>query len=170
LWSGERIPDHRKIDAVLRPLRTRDRRVHRAEVDLDELVERRRRVAVRAEHALRLRVALDEIDELARAPGLLEVAERLAVDREERARGAVLGAHVRDGRALGDRERRESVAGELDELVDDALLAEELGEREQEVCRGRADRELTLELHTDDDGPREVRGLAEHRGLGLDAA
>src|SRR5205823_7571017 len=23
---------------------------------------------------------------------------------------------------------------------------------------------------TDDDGPREVRGLAEHRGLGLDAA
>src|SRR6059058_6004802 len=133
--------------------------MHRAKVDLDELIERRRRIAVRAEHALRLRVALDEIDELFRPTGLLEVAERLAVDREERARRAVLGAHVRDGRALGDGERGEAVASELDELVHDALLAEELGEREYEVSRGRADRELPLELYTDDDRPREVRRL-----------
>src|SRR5438445_8159502 len=125
--------------------------MHRAEVDLDELVERRRRIAIRAEHALRLRVALYEVDELARSPGLLEVAERLAVDGEERARRAVLGAHVRDGRALGDGERGEAVAGELDELVHDALLAEELGEREHEVRRGRADRELAQKLHADDD-------------------
>src|SRR5437879_11438661 len=144
--------------------------MHRAEVDLDELIEGRRRVAVRPEHPLRLRVALDEIDELARPPGLLEVAERLAVDREERARRAVLRAHVRDGRALGDGERREAVAGELDELVHDALLTEELGEREHEVRRGRADRELALELHADDDRPREIRRLAEHRALGLAAA
>src|SRR5439155_6696263 len=33
-----------------------------------------------------------------------------------------------------------------------------------------ADRELALELHADDDRPRKVRRLAEHRGLGLDAA
>src|SRR5439155_6377942 len=122
LRPGERVPDHRQIDAVLRPLWSGDGWTNRTEVDLDELVKRRRRIAVRAEHALRLRVALDEIDELGRSPGLLEVAERLAVDREERARGAVLGAHVRDGRALGDGERREAVAGELDELVHHALL------------------------------------------------
>src|SRR5207237_4359830 len=78
--------------------------------------------------------------------------------------------HVRDGRALGDGERGQAVARELDELVDDALLAEELGEREYKVGRGSAHRELALELHADDDGPREVRRLAEHRGLGLDAA
>src|SRR5436189_6202268 len=106
--------------------------MHRAEVDLDQFIERRRRIAVRAEHALRLRVALDEVNELARPPGLLEVAERLTVDREERARRAVLGAHVRDGRALRDGERGEAVARELDELVHDALLAEELGAREPE--------------------------------------
>src|SRR3989454_8774070 len=144
--------------------------MHRAQVDLDELVDRRRRIAVRAEHPLRLRVALDEVDELLRPPGLLQVAERLAVHREERARRTVLWAHVRDGRALGDGERGEAVAGELDELVHDALLAEELGEREHEVGRGRADRELALEPDAHDDRPREVRRLAEHRGLGLDAA
>src|SRR5207244_8774533 len=112
LRTRERVPDHRKIDAVLWSLRPGDRRLDRAEVDLDELVEGRRRVAVRAEHALRLRVALDQSDELARPTGLLEVAEGLAVDREKRTRGAVLGAHVRDGRALGDGERREAVASE----------------------------------------------------------
>src|SRR5439155_24270717 len=149
LRTGERVPDHREIDAVLGALRPGDRWPHRSEVNLDKLVERRRRVAVRAEHALRLRVALDQVDELARPPGLLEVAERLAVDREERRGRAVLGAHVRDGRALGDGERREAIARELDELVHDALLAEELGEREHEVGRGRADRELGLELHAD---------------------
>src|SRR5207302_1166983 len=99
----------------------------------------------RAEHALRLRVSLDEVDELARPPSLLEVAERLPIDGEERGGRAVLRAHVRDGRALGDGEGREPVARELDELVHDALLAEELGEREHEVGRSRADRELALE-------------------------
>src|SRR5439155_26390401 len=133
-------------------------------------VEGRRRVAIRPEHALGLRVALHEIDELARPPGLLEVAERLAVDGKERRGRAVLGAHVRDGRTLRDGERREPVARELDELVHHAALSEELRKREHKVGRGRADWELALEPDADDDWPRKVRRLAEHRGFGLDAA
>src|SRR5207302_10262706 len=48
--------------------------------------------------------------------------------------------------------------------------SEELRKREHKIGRGRADWELALEPDADDDRPRKVRRLAEHRGFGLDAA
>ena len=89
------------------------------------------------EHVL-LAVGLDERDPLVAAAGQAQVVERLLVDREEAARRAVLGRHVPDRRAVGERQRGEAVAEVLDELADDARLAEDLGDGEHEVGRGRA--------------------------------
>ena len=90
-----------------------------------------------------------KVDDVA-SPRLREIAKRLGVDREERCRRAVLGAHVRDGRSVRDRERGEAVAGELDEFVDDAMLAELLRERQHEVRRGGADRQRAIQAHAND--------------------
>ena len=69
-----------------------------------------------------------------------QVGERLVVDREEADRRAVLGRHVGDRGAVGERQAREARAEELDELPDHALLAQHLGDGEHEVGRGRAAR------------------------------
>ena len=61
-------------------------------------------------------------------------------------------------------------AVELDELADDAVLAQHLGDREDEVGGGRAVRQLAGELEADDAGDEHADRLAEHRRLGLDAA
>ena len=51
-----------------------------------------------------LRVRLDALDVLGRAAGELQVAQRLGVDREDRARRAELRRHVADRRPVGERQ------------------------------------------------------------------
>ena len=50
------------------------------------------------------------------------------------------------------------------------MLAQHLGQRQDEVGGGRARGQRTEEAHADDDGRREVRRLAEDRGLGFDSS
>ena len=99
--------------------------------------------------ALRLGVGLDALDLLRRAAGELQVAERLGVDREDRAGGAELRRHVADRRPVGEREVRDARAVELDELAHDAVLAQHLRDGEHEVGRGRALAQLADELEAD---------------------
>ena len=91
--------------AVLRPARAGHRRHDRREVQLEQLVEGRA-VARLAPQALRLRVALDQLDPLRRAAGQAQVGERLVVDREERGRRPELGAHVADRGPVGEGQAR----------------------------------------------------------------
>ena len=108
------------------------------EVELDRARELGLRRRVGAEEALLLRVRLDEGDEVGRPAREAQVRERLGVDGEEAHRRAVLGRHVRDRRAVRQRERGDAGAVELHELSDDALLAEHLRDGEDEVGRRRA--------------------------------
>ena len=168
--GGEAAPHVRQRDAVLRPLRPGHARLHLAQVELEQLGELRRRRAVDPEKALLFRIALDQLDLLAVATGHLQVAQRLLVHREKRRGRPVLGAHVAEGRAVGHGEARQAVAAELDELVDDAVLAQHLCEGQHEVGRGGAGAQGADETDADHDGRGEVGGLAQDRGLGLDAA
>ena len=102
--------------------------------------------------------------------GDLQVAKGLRVDREEGRRRAVLGAHVAEGRAVGNGEGRQPIATELDELVDHAVLAQHLGQREDEVGGGGSRSQRAREANADDDRWRQVGRLTQHRGLGLDPA
>ena len=101
------------------------------------------------EHALLARVGVDQLDRLGRPAGQLEVTQRLGVDREDRAGRAELGRHVAERRAVDQRQRRQARAVELDELGDDAALAQHLGDGEDEVGRGRAVGQLAGELEAD---------------------
>ena len=99
-----------------------------------------------------------------------QVVERQLVDREEAARGAVLGRHVPERRAVGHRQAREPLAEVLDELADDARLAQQLGHGEHEVGRGRAFAQPAEQPEADDLRHEHRERLAEHRRLGLDPA
>ena len=65
---------------------------------------------------------------------------------------------------------RDAVAVELDELADDAVLAQHLGDGEDEVGRGRALGQLAVQPEAEDLRDEHRHRLAEHRRLGLDAA
>ena len=157
-------------DAVLRALRAGEAGLDGREVELERVRVRRLVGALLVEEALLLRVRLDELDELLRTAGELEVAERLLVDREDPARRAVLGRHVADRRAVGQRQVRQPAAEVLHELADDALLAQHLRHGQDEVGGRRALGQLAGEPEPDHLRDQHRDRLAEHRGLGLDSA
>ena len=140
------------------------------EIELERVGEDRIAGVGGAEEALRLGVGFDERDARRLAAGDGEIVERLAVDREEAARGAVLGRHVGDGGAVGERHVIEAGAEELDELVDHALLAQHLRDGEHEVGRGDAFLQSARQLEADDFGDQHRLRLAEHGRFGFDAA
>jgi hypothetical protein len=102
------------------------------------------------EEALLLVIGLDQRDLLFAAAGEAQVAQRLRVDGEDAAGRAVFGSHVADGGAVGQRQLGDAGAVELDELADDAELAQHLGDGEHEVGRGRAFAQLAGQLEADD--------------------
>ncbi len=156
-------------DPVLRALGTGERGDDGRHVELELLGEARLGVRVVPE-ALLLGVGLDQRELLLGAAGELEVLGGLVVDREDRDGRAELRAHVADRGAVGQRQHRDARAVELDELADHAVLAQHLGDREHQVGRGRALGQVAGELEADDARDQHRDRLAEHRGLGLDAA
>src|SRR3546814_2967747 len=92
------------------------------------------------------------------------------VDREDATGGAVLGRHVADRSAIGQRQVLQALAVELDELADHAVLAQHLGDGEHQVGGGGAFGQLAGELEADDLRDQHRRRLAQHGGFGLDAA
>ncbi|MDR6166088.1 hypothetical protein QE367_000292 [Microbacterium paludicola] len=159
----------RQEDAVLRTLRAGDRGDDRREVELHVLAVARLVRGVVPERLL-LRVRLDERDGLLVAAGQTQVVERDVVDGEHRSGRAELRAHVADRGAVGERDGPDAGAVELDELADHAVLAQHVGDRQDDVGRGDARGDLAGELETDDARDEHRHGLTEHRGLGLDAA
>ena len=155
---------------VLRSLGSREARLDAREIELEHVGVLGLAHAVRAPHPLRAGIGLDQRDLLFATAGERQIAAGLLVDREDRAGAAELGRHVRDRRAIGERQAGETVAEELDELVDDALLAQHLSDREHEIGRGRTRRQRALEPEADHLRDEHRYRLAQHRGFRLDAA
>ena len=156
--------------AVLRALRAGDGRLDGAEVELESVGVLGVGRLVGAVQALLLGVGLNEGDLVVGTAGEAEVLDRLVVDRENADGGAELGAHVAERRAVGERQAGQAGTVELDELADDALLAQHLGDGEHEIGRRRALGQAAGELEADHLRDEHRHGLAEHGRLGLDAA
>ncbi len=104
------------------------------------------------------------------ASGQREVFERARIDRENADGRAVFWRHVGDRRAVGQGETADAGAVVLDELADDAFLSQHLDDGEHRVGRRRAGGKLPRHLEADDLGDEHRDRLAEHHGLGFDAA
>ncbi|MBG9885618.1 hypothetical protein ABE10_03255, partial [Bacillus toyonensis] len=159
----------RQEDAVLRALRPCDRGDDRGEVELEVLAVLRLVRRIVPERLL-LRVLLHESDSLLVATGETQVVERHIVDREDRGGRAELRRHVPDGGAVGQRHRGHAGTVELDELAHHAVLAQHVGDREDDVGRGHARGDLAGQLEADDARDQHRHGLPEHRRLRLDPA
>ena len=158
-------------DAVLRPARPGERRHDRRRGRARSCRSRRAPGELSSCHrpCSRAYASTSSISSGGR-PENSQVADRLGVDREDRAGRAELRAHVADRRAVGERQRGEALAVELDELADDAALAQHLRDRQHEVGRGRALGQHAAQLEADDLRDQHRHRLAEHRRLGLDPA
>ena len=160
----------RQRHPVLGPFRPGDARRHLAQVQLQRRREDRVLGPRLMEHPLLARVGVDQLDRLGRAPGQLQVAQRLRVDREDRAGRAELRRHVADRRPVGQPQRRQPRPVELDELGDDAQLAQHLGHGEDEVGGGRPLRQLAVQPEPDHLRQQHRDRLPQHRRLRLDPA
>ncbi len=102
--------------------------------------------------------------------GVAQVADGVVVDREEAAGRAVFRGHVAERGAVGNGQAGKAGAEIFDELADDAALAQHLRHCQHQIGRGHAFLELAIQAHPDHFRQQHRVGLAEHRGLGLDAA
>ena len=158
-------------DAVLRALGPGQRRHDVAEVQLDDVGERRLLGVLVVPEALLLGVGLDEVDELLRAAGERQVAQRLGVDREDRAGRAELRAHVADRRAVGQRQRATTPGPKNSTNLPTTpflrSISVTVSTRSVAVAPSGSS---PCELEADDLRDEHRHRLAEHRRLGLDAA
>ena len=104
------------------------------------------------------------------ARGRLEISERLLVDGEEAACGAVFRRHVGDGGAVLQRQVIQPFAIELHELADDAFPPQHLRHGQYEVGGGDAFAKRAGDLEANDFRDQHGDRLAEHRRFRLDAA
>jgi hypothetical protein len=115
-------------------------------------------------------VGLERFDLGLGAAGAGEVVDRLFVDREEAHGRTVFGRHVGNGGAVRQRQRARAFAKKLDELAHHLVLAQDLGHAEHQVGGGAAFTQAAGQLKAHHVGRQEVHRLAQHGGLGLDAA
>lgn len=134
----ERFFHVRQFDAVLRTFRTGKARYDGSEVKLDHVAEYRIRRCVRAEHALRFIVSFDQCNLVLVAACASQVVQGFSVNREETDGCAVFRCHVRNGCAVGQADVGQTRAVELDELADNAFLAEHLRDGQRKVGRRSA--------------------------------
>ena len=104
------------------------------------------------------------------ARGRLEIRQRLLVDREEAAGRAIFRRHIGDGGAVLERQIAEPDAEKFHELADHAGAAQHLGDGQHQIGGGDAVLELAGQAEAHHFGDQHGDRLAEHGGLGLDAA
>ncbi len=89
--------------AILGPLGAGDAGLNGGQVELEGLRVFGLGRAGGVKEALLLVIGLDQIDLFFAAAGQAQIAEGFGVDREDAAGGAVLGRHIADGGAVGQR-------------------------------------------------------------------
>ena len=114
-------------------------------------------------------VVLDQRHLLRLTPGKLEIVDGLLIDVEHRRRCAVLRAHIGDGCTVTDGQAVCAFAEELDPGADHPLLAQKLGQRQDDIGGGNPRLTLAGQFNADDIGQAHHRRQAEHHGLGFQA-
>ncbi len=171
---GEDLPEGLleivQVDPVLRPLRPGHARLDIGEVEfeIDGVIDLP--LARHPEHPLRLEVVFKRGALFFGAPRGGEIADRLGIHREEAHRRPVLGGHVGDRGAVGQREGLGPLAVKFDKLADDLPRAEHLGDVQREVGGGDAFAQPPGDVDADDFRREEIDRLAEHPRLRLDPA
>ena len=123
-----------------------------------------------APQALRLVIIFVGLDCFFAAAGGAEIIHAFGINREEAHRRAVFGRHVRDGRAIHERQRRRAGTEKFDKLADDFRLAQNLRDGERDIRGGDAFADRAGQVNAHDIRREKINRLAEHARFGFDAA
>ena len=161
-WREERDRAGANGPGEVGRMRAYDVRLERAQVNFDDAVVvllrilRHRRVGAQLGGVL-----VGELGDVG-APGSLEVGRHAGVVREQAGSGAVLGAHVADGRLAGAAERGRAGAKELHDVARAALDGQNAHQVQDDVFGAGPAAELAGELDADDARPAQAKRLANH--------
>ncbi len=114
-------------------------------------------------------VGFDEGNLLGTAPGELQVFQGLFINRKNSAGRAVLRRHVRDSRAIGERQVAQPGTEVLDKLSDDPMLAQHLGDGENKISSSRPLPQSPHQLYSHNQRNQHGNRLPEHRSFGLNS-
>ena len=104
------------------------------------------------------------------SPGETKIVEGHLVNRKNCNGRTELRAHVANRGAVCKRHARNPGTVKLDKLTHDTVLPEHLGDGENDICGGSANRNVSGELETDHLWYQHRNRLAQHGGLGFDSA
>src|SRR3984957_4593879 len=157
-------------DAILGPFGAGQAGFHAGKVEREQFGVLRFRCLLVVEKALLARIGFDQRNLFFRATGQAKIGESFFVHREDTAGGAVFGRHVGDGGAIRERQFRQAGAKIFDELPNHAVLAQHLGDGENEVGGSGAFFQFSAQFHTDNLWDEHGNRLAQHGSLGFDTA
>ena len=159
-----------KHDAILRTLGAGDAGLDGREIEGEQFGVFGFGSFLVVEKSLLAAVGFDQSDLLVGAAAEFQILQAFFVDGEDAAGGAVFGRHVGDGGAVGERKIAQAGTEVLDKFSDNAVLAQHLGNGENEIGGGSAFTQASGKLHANDQRNQHGDGLPEHGGFGLDAA
>ena len=144
----ERLPSLGQDDAILRTLRSSEAWLNRGEVQREQLGVFRFGSFLVVEKPLLAGISLDESDLVGGASGEAEIFQSLFVDGENSAGRPIFRRHVGDSGAIGQRQVAQSRPKILNEFSHDAVLAQHLGHREDEIGCSRAFAQSSSQFHS----------------------
>ena len=157
-------------NAVLRTLGTGDGGLHLLQIELQLGAVVQLALAGHTEEALGAVIVLVGAHMVLRAAGGAQVCGGDLIRREEAHGSTVLRGHVRHGRAVRQGESGGALAEEFHKLAHHPMAAQHLCDVQGQVRRGHAGTQLAGEVHAHHLRHQEGDRLAQHAGLGLDAA
>src|SRR5579864_4415210 len=122
----KRLSRLRQDHTILWTLRPGQRWLDRREIERQQLRVLRFRSLLVMEQALLAAVSLDQRNLFVAAPGKPKVLQRLFINREDPASRPILRRHISNGGAIGERQIPQPRSEVLNELSNDAMLAQHL--------------------------------------------
>ena len=156
-------------NVVLRTLRTGDRRNDCAHIQVQRVCVDRCIVCTTPETVF-FRVGFDQCDTVFFAACVTQVTQSFVVDREEATCRTVFRRHVRDCRAVGQRQTIQTFAVEFNELANNALGAQHFNDFQNKVGTCGAFDHRTCQFKADNLGDQHRNRLTQHRRFGFDTA
>ena len=160
----------RENHPILRTLRSGKAGLNRPQIEREQFrIFRFGRFLV-VKESLLAAVSLNQSNLLRTAPAELQILQTFFVDGEDAAGRAVLRRHVGDGSAVGQRQIAQSGSEVLDKFSHDSMLAQHLGNRQNQIGSSRAFAQTPSKLHADNKRNQHGNRLPQHRSLSLNAA
>ena len=161
----ERLSRLRQNNAILRTLRSSQARLNGRKIKCEQLGVFRFRSLVVVKYPLLAAVSFDQRNLFFTASREAQVAKRLFINRKNPASRSVLGRHICNGGAIGERQIPKTRPEVLHKLSNHTVLPQHLCDSENEIRSSSAFAQPPRKLHPHHQRNQHRNRLPEHRSL-----